>query len=211
MQSKWGQRFFNSTRGKVVALLRERKHTVDELAQELDLTDNAVRSHISALERDGLVRQDGLRRGVGKPSFDYDLTHEAEELFPKAYRQVLNQLLTVLHADLGGEEATRLMQRIGEQLAPAPLSHDETRQERLERAVSLLAELGGVARIEHQEDKSVIAGNSCPLADVAAEHGEVCDLTAAMIAQYTGLDVCADCDRSGRPRCRFEIAASAAD
>ena len=38
------QRFFASTRGRIVALLRRESRTVDELAQALDLTDNAVRA-----------------------------------------------------------------------------------------------------------------------------------------------------------------------
>ena len=43
----WKQRFFSSTRGRIVALLRRTSRTVDELAQALDLTDNAVRAHLA--------------------------------------------------------------------------------------------------------------------------------------------------------------------
>src|SRR5215471_5815189 len=58
-------RFFTSTRGKIVTLLRRESQTVEELARALDLTDNAVRAHLMVLERDGLVRQRGSRRGGG--------------------------------------------------------------------------------------------------------------------------------------------------
>ncbi len=64
----WNSRFFASTRGKIVTLLRRASRTVDELAQALDLTDNAVRAHLATLERDGFVQQRGERRGSGKPS-----------------------------------------------------------------------------------------------------------------------------------------------
>ena len=50
-------RFFTSTRGKIITLLRRASRTVDELAQALDLTDNAVRAQLAALERDGLVQR----------------------------------------------------------------------------------------------------------------------------------------------------------
>ncbi|MFL5666689.1 MAG: ArsR family transcriptional regulator, partial [Ktedonobacteraceae bacterium] len=53
------ERFFTSTRGHIITLLRRAGHTVDELARALQLTDNAVRSHLATLERDGLVRQSG--------------------------------------------------------------------------------------------------------------------------------------------------------
>ncbi len=82
----WNQRFFATTRGQLILLLRRADQTVEELAQALQLTDNAVRAHLATLERDGLVEQQGMRRGGGKPAFVYTLTAEAERLFPKAYR-----------------------------------------------------------------------------------------------------------------------------
>src|SRR5437588_5070051 len=90
------QRFLTSTRGKIITLLRRASRTVDELTQALSLTDNAVRAHLAALERDGIVQQRGVRRGGGKPSSVYDLTPEAEQLFPKAYDPVLQHVLEVL-------------------------------------------------------------------------------------------------------------------
>ncbi|MDQ3834931.1 MAG: ArsR family transcriptional regulator, partial [Actinomycetota bacterium] len=112
----WHQKFFKSTRGKVVTLLRRGDHTVEELAQELDLTDNGVRVHLATLERDGIVWQRGsVRRtsGGGKPTYIYELTPEAEELFPKAYKPVLSQLLDVLALQLGFRESETLLRSVG--------------------------------------------------------------------------------------------------
>ena len=64
----WRKRFFETTRGKLVALLRRRELTVDEMATALGVTDNAIRAQLAALERDKLVEQRGVRRGAGKPS-----------------------------------------------------------------------------------------------------------------------------------------------
>src|SRR5215472_196220 len=99
--TRGNQRFFASTRGKIVTLLRRGSRTVEELAEALNLTDNAVRAHLIALERDGLVQQRGQRRSSSKPASTYDLAQAAEDLFPKAYAQVLDQLLGVL-----GEQMT---------------------------------------------------------------------------------------------------------
>src|SRR5882724_2203048 len=98
--TKLGERFFDSTRGRIVSLLRAATRTVNELANELGLTDNAVRAHLLSLERDGLIRQSGIQRGTRKPHFAYELTEEAEQLFPKAYDALLNQLITVLKGRL---------------------------------------------------------------------------------------------------------------
>ena len=91
------QKFLESTRGRIVTLIRRASRTVEDLAGELDLTDNGVRAHLAVLERDGLVRQRGLVRrggsGGGKPAYVYELTPQAEDLFPKAYESVLRRLL----------------------------------------------------------------------------------------------------------------------
>ena len=65
MPTDLSKRFMETTRGQVLSLLRRGPRTVEELARELDLTDNAIRAHLATLERDGLVTQAGLRRGRG--------------------------------------------------------------------------------------------------------------------------------------------------
>ena len=77
------KRFFESTRGQIVTILRSAPCTVEDLAEKLNLTDNAVRAHLSTLERDGLVRQSGLRRGPRKPHFTYVSLTMQTNYFPK--------------------------------------------------------------------------------------------------------------------------------
>src|SRR5918994_128975 len=116
----WDQKFFESTRGQLVTLLRRAGRTVEELARALNLTDNGVRAHLATLERDGIVRQRGSVRhgsGGGKPAYVYELTPEAEELFPKAYEPVLSQLLDVLAGQLGAQESEALLKSVGRRLA----------------------------------------------------------------------------------------------
>jgi len=40
----WNRKFFGSTRGRIVALLRRERLTVDDIAVRLGLTDNAIRA-----------------------------------------------------------------------------------------------------------------------------------------------------------------------
>src|SRR5262245_16706050 len=96
------QRFHDSTRGRVIARLRGGPCTVDELAAELGLTDNAIRQHLTALERDGVVRHAGVRRGpgAGKPASLYEVHPDAEALLSRAYAPALTALLAVLSGEL---------------------------------------------------------------------------------------------------------------
>jgi predicted ArsR family transcriptional regulator len=204
---RWDQRFFESTRGRVVARLRRRRHTVEELAQELELTDNAIRAHLATLERDGIVRQQGLRRGGGKPSFDYDLTPDAEALFPKAYEPVLRELIGAIEERLGAGESEALLRAVGRRLAVHRGSPDDALRVRVDAATALLGELGGLAEVEEVEGGGyIIRGYSCPLAAIVPGNPAVCQLAETLLAESVGVPVCENCDRSDRPRCEFQIA-----
>jgi predicted ArsR family transcriptional regulator len=104
LTTNWDEKFFESTRGRMVTLLRRSARTVEDLARALGLTDNGIRAHLAVLERDGIVRQRGsvrCRSGGGKPAYVYELTSEAEDLFPKAYALAFGRLLDVLAERLG--------------------------------------------------------------------------------------------------------------
>lgn len=207
----WDQKFFQSTRGQLVTLLRRAGYTVEELAQALNLTANGVRAHLATLERDGIVRQRGsVRRGSGggKPAYIYELTPEAEDLFPKAYEPVLRQLLDVLAGQLGPEESEVLLRSVGRRIAKGKTLPADGVHARLEVAVGAFNELGGLAELEERDGSLVIRGYSCPLAGVAPDHPEVCRMAETLITELAGVPVYEHCDRGERPRCCFEVAPS---
>src|ERR1041385_9009241 len=161
---KLDERFFESTRGQIVTLLRSAASTVEELAQSLNLTDNAVRAHLATLERDGLVRQSGLRRGPRKPHFTYVLTDEADRLFPKAYDALLNQLIAVLKTRLSPPEIEEALREVGRAMAAtAPAESNANLESRVQSALKVLEAIGGAAQIVKNEDKFVIQASGCPL------------------------------------------------
>ncbi|HUG13844.1 MAG TPA: ArsR family transcriptional regulator [Thermomicrobiales bacterium] len=207
--TQWDRRFFESTRGRVVSLLRWRRHTIEELSRELELTDNAIRSHVAALERDGIVRQRGVRRGVGKPSYDYELTSNAEQLFPKAYEPVLGELLSVLAERLAADEIAGILDETGSRLAERASAPSGELRARLDAAVSLLSDLGGLATVEETAEGYLIQGYSCPLFALVPDHPEVCRLAESLLSTFSKAPVRECCDRGERPRCRFLVDAPA--
>jgi predicted ArsR family transcriptional regulator len=202
---QWNERFFASTRGRIVMLLRRASRTVDELAQALNLTDNAVRAHLATLERDGYVRQLGERRGSGKPAIIYELSPDAEQLFPKAYGPVLHQLLEVLSEEMTTDEVEALMRRTGRRLAEQQHLPPADQQTRLLMGVNVLNELGGLAELEQRNDVFFIHGYSCPLAAVVPGHPEVCRLTETLLSVLIGLPVKECCDGHEPARCCFTV------
>src|ERR671913_458380 len=211
MTASFDRRFFESPRGRMVTLLRLRGLTVDELATGVGLTNNGVRAHLAVLERDGIVRQRGsVRRssGGGKPAYVYELTQEGENLFPKAYEPTLRRLLDILSERLGPDESEVLLRSVGRRLAEEHSTQADGAHARLETAVEVLNELGGLAELEERDGAVVIRGYNCPLAGVTPEHPEVCRMAEALVGKVAGVSVREHCDRSERPRCCFEIASA---
>ena len=202
---QWNQRFFTSTRGRIVTLLRRDCRTVEELAQTLNLTDNAVRAHLATLERDGFVRQLGERRGSGKPAYVYELSADAEQLFPKAYGSILRQLLEVLSEEMTTDEVEALLRRTGRRLAEQQQLPGGDLQTRLLTAVNVLNELGGLAELVQRDGTFLIQGYSCPLAAVVPGHPEVCSLAETLITELVGQSVKECCNGNEPARCCFSV------
>jgi predicted ArsR family transcriptional regulator len=199
----WNQRFFASTRGRIVALLRRAAGTVDELARTLGLTDNAVRSHLATLERDGLVEQRGVRRGASKPSTEYGLTPAADGLFPKAYAPVLGYVLDAMREQGSPESVETVLRDAGHRIA-ATYDGDATDiPARAAVAVEVLNSLGGLAECTIEDGIVTIRGYSCPLAAMAGAHPEVCRLAETLVSDLVGVPMHEACARDGQPRCAF--------
>jgi predicted ArsR family transcriptional regulator len=204
-RTNWNRQFFASTRGRIITLLRRSSRTVDELAEALDLTHTAVRAHLAALERDGLVQQHSERRGSKKPSAVYDLTPAAEDLFPKSYGQLLDQLLDVLQWRMKPEEVETLLREVGRRMAAQWKIPPAERRMRLEAAVTVFQELGGLAELEACDGHACLRGYRCPFAAVVQEHPEICNLAETLLSELVGVPMQQHCDRTGPVPCRFVV------
>ena len=211
MPSPINQRFLDSTRGRVLGLLRAGPRAVDEIAGALGLTDNAVRPHLLALERDGMVRAAGVRRGgrVGKPASLYELHPDAEPLLSRAYAPVLSALLEVLTDSLPERESRRVLRETGKRLAaslggraPGDL------HARARAAAAVLEALDGSAEVQERRGAATIRGAACPLATAVSRSPQVCHAVETLVGEISGTRATECCDRSDRPRCCFELRAA---
>ena len=193
------------TQAKLLHLLRRAPRTITELSVELGLTDNAIRTHIAALTRDGLVELVGTQRDTGgKPARQYGLTTFGGELFPKAYALALGGLVDEIVRVEGQERAVQLLKGVGARAAKgvAPASDLAGR---VASAAATLRELGADIDVTPKTNGWELQGYACPLSAVTSGHPQVCALVAALVAEVTGRPVAEHCDRSNAPRCRFHI------
>lgn len=204
-----GRRFLESTRGRVVALLRRGARTVDELAQALDLTDNAVRTHLATLERDGIVRQDGVRRGAGagKPAVIYEVHPDAEPLFSRAYPPVLTAVLDVLVSELPADRAEDVLRKVGHEIARSSGGAAAgTLEDRARAASALLASLGGDIEVIAEDGHLRLKGYGCPLSATVSRRPELCRAVESLVSDVVGAPVREQCEHGERPRCCFVVA-----
>jgi predicted ArsR family transcriptional regulator len=205
-------RFLETTRGRVVTQLRRGPSAVEELARGLGLTDNAIRAHLATLERDGLVRQAGTRRGpgAGKPAIIYELAPDAEVGLSRAYAPVLTALLEELTGRLPPEQTEAVLLAVGRRLGTgAPRRKNGTLKERVQDAVAMLNELGGDASVESDPSGLRIRGCGCPLSAAVARRPEACRAVEGLLSEVLGVPVVQCCEHGPRPRCCFTIPSAA--
>ena len=203
------ERLLGETQVRLLALLRRSGQTITSLAEALGLTDNAVRMHIAALHRDGIVDQVGTQRDTGgKPGRLYGLTREGEELFPKAYALVLGKLVEEIVRTQGRDHAVRLLRAVGAQAA-AGVHRNNNPEHRLEAAAQVFRDLGSDAAVEKTADGWRLQAYGCPLSAVTASHPELCELGKALVEEIVGEPVSECCQRDEHPRCGFAIETSA--
>ena len=202
------QQLLDTSRGRIVSLLRTRALTADDIATKLRLTRSAVRIQIAVMERDGVVRKVGKRPGTTRPSHLYQLTPEIEQLLSKAYMPLLTQLVDVFAEALPRDQLETLLRTTGKRLA-SELRRGHTIAGGLKlRAASasklMNLHLGALTRVE-SNGSIAIRGAGCPLAALTGKHEGVCLAMESMVSEIVGVDVHQCCERDARPRCCFEI------
>jgi len=194
----------------LVALKKSGGLTCNELANELGITSMGVRRHLITLERDGLVYHTAVQRGLGRPSHVYRLTELAEELFPKNYGALVNELLGYIE-ELDGEEkigqlfqqrAQRRVERARDRLKGLSLA------DKVFELARILEEEGYLAEAEQLGEKTfAIREYNCAIRQVAQRFHQACgaelDFLRAVLPE-------AEVERkrhivSGEPYCGYHI------
>jgi predicted ArsR family transcriptional regulator len=197
----------DATRDRLLALLREGAWTVDDLAEQLGVTDNAVRFHLDALEQAGTVRKDGVRKigAVGQPASIYSLSPAGDDAFSRAYAPVLIAVLEELRDRTSAPQVVAFLRRVGKRLARSFKDSSGPLSSRVASASEMLNALGGITSVEKSGGNYRIVGRACPLARAVEADHCVCAAVTSLVAEVVGEEVSERCDRSGRPKCCFEI------
>ena len=194
-----------SARNRIIQVLRERMCTVEDLAKELGVTENAIRAQVVLLQRDGLVESVGQMKGVRKPSLIYGPTPEADLYFSKAYPAALAYLLDVLAEQMSQKEFRTVMKKLGKKFADSAPRPTGNLQDRVETAIRFYETLGALTKTEKKGKRLIIKSNGCPLGKAVSTHAGICIAVESLLSELIGVPVHQHCDRGRRPGCRFEV------
>ena len=202
----WERQIGGPMRGRIIALLRRGASTVEELAAQLRVTDNAVRTHLQLLEREGVVTATGSRQGpgAGKPAVTYAIAAQAEPSLSSAYAPVLSALLKTLADRSSPTEMDELLRDVGRRLGSEE-GRSGSLDTRVRAAAALLSSVGAELDVERTPEGFVIRGHACPLAAVVRDEPRACHIIEELVTAVVGAPVRERCDRSAGARCRFEI------
>jgi DeoR family transcriptional regulator, suf operon transcriptional repressor len=164
-------------RRAILTLLKKRGSSRSEaIAASIGVTLSGTRQHLTALERDGLVAHSDLRDGRGRPKYLYSLTPTADNLFPRNYVDLTNELLEYVD-----EADPALLDQIFDKRGQRRLERARQRTAglafpaKVEAITALLDEDGYLAAFEAYPDSSYrITEHNCAVMEVARKYGQAC-------------------------------------
>lgn len=186
----------NTAKGTQEVLMRTLLHnktgqTVDGLSIALAISRNAVRQHLTALERDGLVAKGARQPSGGRPEQLYVLTPDGHEKFPRQYSWISELLLQALESRSQGElgdELERMGETVGKALR-AQLGQAPGNAGRVEALAALMAGLGYDARPTGDAAEPQIEAQNCVFHKLAFKRPEICRFDLAMMSAATDSDI----------------------
>lgn len=199
-----------STRQDILEILKRRGgQTVEQLSAVLGITPMGVRQHLAVLEKDNLVTTSAVRRGMGRPSYLYSLTEQAQDLFPKNYKTFATGLLQDIASKEGPELVNELFRRRAERLEKAYQQRMEGKdlEGRVAELVKILDANGSMASSEKLDDNTfLLKEHNCAIYAIAKDYPQACHEEIELFGRVLGAAISLqECQSDGASFCRYII------
>jgi len=181
----------------------------DALAASLGASRTGILQQLHALEAAGLVSHAAEKHGVGRPRHVYDVTADAQGLFPTDYGGFASGLVKAIEA-VGGEDLVeqvfaarrrqigdRVRRRMGEQL------QDDASLVAKVRALAVLQdEAGYLAEAVVGPDGAIrLREHNCAIDKIARRTSAPCDAELALFREILGENVVRETHIASGDRC----------
>jgi predicted ArsR family transcriptional regulator len=201
------------TRRAIVQYLKqEGALDAETLAAHFNITAMAVRQHLYALQKEGLVNYQEEPRPMGRPAKLWHLTPAADRFFPDRYAELTLSLINSMKEAFGEAGLERLLEvRTREQIQTyqAIMPRQATLKRRLETLAKQRTEEGYMAEVIPQADGTfLLAEKHCPICAVATACTGMCRMELDVFQAVLGEDVTIERTEhivSGDRRCVYRI------
>jgi predicted ArsR family transcriptional regulator len=197
----------NSTKNQILALLRYRPMTVQEMTARLGVTRNAIIVALQDIEAKGLIRRAGAERTgrAGKPAFHYEIVAESFERISPAYEAISPHLLKGGVQD-GDGAAKRFLASVGQSMHAELVSHLKTAgRAGLESTLNFLSSKGAEIEIVRDGEDRIVVSHSCPIGVLVRTDRRICSSIATLLSEATGIEVNDECIYEDKLTCRFRL------
>jgi len=183
--------------------------TPDQLAARLAASRPGVLQQLRALEAAHLVSRETIRHGVGRPRHLYDVTAEAQDLFPSNYEGLATGLLAAIEA-VGGNDlleqvfAARCRQlgTLVRETMVARVPADAPLLDRVRELAVIQTANGYLAGAVVQIDGTVrLQEHNCAIYHVAAGSPGACQTELELFSDVLGADVVREQHIASGDRC----------
>ena len=191
----------------------------DAIATALDASRSGVAQQLRALDGAGLVTRTTERHGVGRPRHLYDVTADAQDLFPTNYDGLATGLMSAI-LEVGGDSllddvfAARRRQaqaHLREQMA-AVLPAGASIEDRVRELARLQDELGYLSEAVIDDGEIRLVEHNCALLDVARTNPAACAAELELFRGVLGADVTRERHIAVGDRCcEYRIASPTAE
>ncbi|HJP95118.1 MAG TPA: metalloregulator ArsR/SmtB family transcription factor [Pyrinomonadaceae bacterium] len=158
---------------RAIAKLLKTEGPIDsaQLSKRLGLTAMAVRQHLYALQREGLVTAEERPVPIGRPAKYWRLTRDADRLFPEAYAELSVALIDSVKDAFGDEGLDRVLtSRCARQKTDymKRIRPGDSLAKKLQELAKVRSEEGYMAEIRKADDGSyLLVENHCPICAAA--------------------------------------------
>ena len=192
----------------------------DQLAERLGASRTGVLQQLRALEAANLVTRQTVRHGVGRPRHLYDVTADAQDLFPTNSDALAAGLLSAIEA-VGGDDlldqvfaarrrqlGARVRERMAETIGP-----DATLAERVRELAVIQADHGYLADTVLGADGTIrLREHNCAIYHIAEGSPAACQAELELFTEVLGAEVVREQHiASGDRCCQYRIAEKPAD
>lgn len=197
----------------LLALKSSAQSKVEELAGVANVSPVTVRHHLNALQAEGLIEVNSVRRKVGRPYYVYSLSESGHELFPHKYVRLTNRMLDELKATLPPGTVTKLFEGIVQSMLEERKGEYEhlSFEDRIDYLISTLSDEGFLVRLEQENGRYILTEYGCPYFSINQEHTEICGMDHSLMITILQTPVEQNgCMLQGDACCQFTFSAEAA-